>query len=87
VDNFVIYPIDILYARVDTTVMDNNEATKGTEMTGEEMFKAMKSMTTEERVAFLNAQRPDLFTVQAPSISFGKAPKSGWTEADRVPQR
>jgi hypothetical protein len=25
VDNFVIYPIDILYARVDTTVMKNTD--------------------------------------------------------------
>lgn len=54
--------------------MKNTEAT----------IEALKAMTVEERIAFLKASRPDLFEVQAPIVSFGKAPKDGWTEADRI---
>lgn len=54
--------------------MKNTEAT----------IEALKAMTIEERMAFLKANRPDLFQVQAPVVSFGKAPKDGWKESDRV---
>ncbi len=47
-------------------------------------IEALKGMTTEERIAFLKASRPELFTVQAPVASFGKAPKDGWKDSDRI---
>jgi hypothetical protein len=49
-----------------------------------ELIEAMKSMTVEERMAYLKASRPDFFEVKTPVVSFGKAPKGGWTDADRV---
>jgi hypothetical protein len=75
VDNFRIYPIDILYARVDTTVMTTTTA---------ELIESLKSMTVEQRMETLRASRPDLFQVKAPVVSFGKAPKDGWKDEDRV---
>ena len=49
-----------------------------------QIMEALKSMTIEERMAYLKAQRPEVFEVKAPVVSFGKAPKDGWTDADRV---
>ena len=53
--------------------MKNTEAT----------IEALKSMTIEERMAFLRTNRPELFDSK-PVVSFGKAPKDGWKESDRV---
>lgn len=47
-----------------------------------ELIEALKTMTQDERVAALRAARPELF--QARVISFGKAPKDGWKDSDRV---
>lgn len=52
--------------------------------TTSEMIEALKSMTTEERIAYLKVNRPDVFEVRPRTISFGKAPKSGWTDEDRI---
>ena len=49
-----------------------------------ELIQAMKGMTTEQRMDFLRTNRPAAFEVKAPVLSFGKAPKDGWTEADRI---
>lgn len=49
-----------------------------------ELIEAMKSMTVEERMDYLKAQRPELFQVAPRVASFGKAPKDGWRESDRV---
>ncbi len=75
------YPENNLYVGVDniaacvySTHMKNTEAT----------IEALKGMTVEERIAFLQATRPELFQAKAPVVSFGKAPKSGWTDADRI---
>lgn len=54
--------------------MKNTEAT----------IEALKSMTIEERMAYLKANHPELFEVKAPVVSFGKAPKDGWNESDKV---
>ena len=53
-------------------------------MTADELVEAMKSMTTEQRMELLRASRPELFQVKAPVVFFGKAPKDGWKEGDRV---
>ena len=53
-------------------------------MTGAEMIQAMKNMTTDERMAFLRQNRPEMFEAKAPVVSFGKAPKDGWKDSDRV---
>ena len=51
------------------------------EMTTDEKIVALRSMTIEERI---EALRP-IFAAPAPRvISFGKAPKGGFTDADRV---
>jgi len=50
--------------------------------TTHELIEALKAMTVEERISFLQANRPELF--QAKTVSFGKAPKDGWKESDRV---
>lgn len=55
--------------------------------TTKNLIEALKSMTADERIAALRVARPELFQVKAPVVSFGKAPKDGWTESDRVPQR
>lgn len=64
-------PLDILYARVDTLVMNNNEAT----------------WTDKQRAAFealkASFERNDAKRLNAPSL-MNKAPKGGWTEADKV---
>lgn len=57
-------------------------------MTGQEIIDAVKAgtMTKDEVLAILMAKMEA--DREAPrTISFGKAPKDGWTEADRVPQR
>jgi len=54
--------------------MKNTEAT----------IEALKLMTIEERMEFLRTNRPELFQVSPRVASFGKAPKDGWKESDRV---
>lgn len=79
VDNFCRYPIDIIYARVDTTVMRNTEATQ---TTGTEIY-----MVSKVYGPLTKAQAIELLTksIEAPRVvSFGKAPKDGFTDADRV---
>lgn len=56
--------------------MNNNDSASA------KTIEALKSMTIEERMAYLKANRADLFA--APVLSFGKAPKDGWKESDRV---
>jgi len=58
--------------------MNNNEATT------DQMIEALKSMTLDERIAYLQANRPELFDSRIQTISFGKAPKDGWKDADRI---
>ena len=53
-------------------------------MTTSEMIQAMKTMTVEERMELLRKNRPDVFEAKAPVVSFGKAPKDGWKDSDRV---
>lgn len=60
---------------------------KTNEQTTSEMIQAMKSMTVEQRMELLRQSRPDLFEVKAPVVSFGKAPKDGWKDSDRVVAR
>ncbi len=53
-------------------------------MTTSEMIQAMKGMTVEQRMELLRTARPDMFEVKPRVVSFGKAPKDGWKESDRV---
>lgn len=50
----------------------------------DELIEALKSMTVEERVAYLQAKRPELFDSRITTVSFGKAPKDGWKDSDKV---
>jgi len=68
-------PIDILYASVYILSMKNT--------TTAELIEALKSMTVEQRMEALRASRPELFQAKQ-VISFGKAPKDGWRDEDRV---
>jgi len=56
--------------------MKNTETTK--------TIEALKSMSVEERIAFLQVNRPELFTTAPRIASFGKAPKDGWKDSDRI---
>lgn len=49
-----------------------------------ELIEALKSMTVEQRMEALRASRPELFQVKPQTISFGKAPKDGWKDSDKV---
>lgn len=53
-------------------------------MTTDELIAQAVKMTDEERLAFVMAQRPDLFTSAPRTVSFGKAPKDGWKDSDKV---
>lgn len=55
---------------------------KNTEATTDQIIEALKSMTLDERIAYLQANRPELFDSRI--VSFGKAPKDGWKESDKV---
>ena len=55
---------------------------KNTGATTDQMIEALKKMSIEERIAYLQANRPELFDSRI--VSFGKAPKGGWTDADKV---
>jgi hypothetical protein len=48
----------------------------------DKMIETLKSMSVEERIAFLQANRPELFDSRI--VSFGKAPKDGWKDSDRI---
>ena len=49
-----------------------------------QMIEALKSMSLEERIAFLQKNRPELFDSRISTVSFGKAPKDGWKDSDRI---
>lgn len=55
-----------------------------TSTTTTDLLQAMKSMTVEQRMELLRQSRPDMFEVKAPVLSFGKAPKDGWKDSDRI---
>lgn len=59
--------------------MKNNTST-----TAQQMIQSMKSMTVDERMSYLKSHRSDIFEATPRVMSFGKAPKGGWTDADRV---
>jgi hypothetical protein len=70
VDNFRIYPIDSIYARVDTVGMKTNEI----------QSKTYGTITREQAIAILMAR-----TIEAPKASFSNGtPKDGWKDADRI---
>jgi hypothetical protein len=70
--------LDNLYAAVYITDMDKTFD----QMTTDEKIAALRSMTIEERVAALT---PAFEAAAAKRVvSFGKAPKDGWKESDRV---
>ena len=50
----------------------------------DELIKALQSMTLEERIAYLTEKRPELFDSRIQTVSFGKAPKDGWKDSDKV---
>ena len=57
--------------------MENNEVT-----TTDKLIENLKSMSVEDRIAFLQEKRPELFDSRI--VSFGKAPKDGWKESDKI---
>ena len=60
--------------------MKNTEATKTTA----ELIKMLKGMSVEDRIAYLQATRPELFDSRIQTVSFGKAPADGWKDSDKV---
>jgi len=57
---------------------------KNTEATTSELIETLKSMSVEDRIAFLQANRPELFDSRIQTVSFGKAPQDGWKDSDKV---
>ena len=57
---------------------------KNTEATTDQMIEALKAMSVEDRIAYLQANRPELFDSRIQTVSFGKAPKDGWKDSDKV---
>ena len=55
------------------------------QMTTDEKLIALKAMTIEERVAAMTTffAKADAKRLNAPSM-MNKAPKNGWTDADRI---
>jgi len=52
------------------------------EMTTAEKMEALRAMTLEERISAMQS-----LPIAPVVVSFGKAPKNGWTDADRVPAK
>jgi hypothetical protein len=53
------------------------------QMTTDEKIAALKGMTMEQRLEALRPVFADGFVVNR-QVSFGKAPKDGWKESDKV---
>jgi hypothetical protein len=73
--------LDNLYAAAYITDMESK--TFG-QMTTDEKIVALRAMTIEERVAALT---PMFQAAAVPTASFGKAPKDGWKDSDRIASR
>uniref|UniRef100_A0A6M3LTW6 Uncharacterized protein n=1 Tax=viral metagenome TaxID=1070528 RepID=A0A6M3LTW6_9ZZZZ len=57
---------------------------KTNERTTTELIEALKAMSVEDRISYLQATRPELFDSRIQTVSFGKAPKDGWKDSDRI---